>query len=159
MIAVMYLFLRLKKNLIVDVTCALIILLFMYASLSKLIDYDKFRVQLSQSPMLTTFASWVAIVVPAIEILLSLLLSINRFRLAGLYASFALMVMFTAYIIAITKFSEVVPCSCGGVLQNMTWNQHLFFNIIFVLLALTAVLLHEPTYSNFYNRGSRKPAK
>ena len=53
------------------------------------------------------------------------------------------MVMFTAYIIAITRFSEYVPCSCGGVLQNMSWNQHLFFNIGFVLIALTGVILHS----------------
>jgi len=155
----MYLSLRLKKTFVVDVICALLILLFMYAALSKLIDYEKFRVQLSQSPMLTLYASWVAIVVPAVEILLSLLLSINRLRLIALYGSFALMVMFSAYIIAITQFSEVVPCSCGGILQNMTWSQHLFFNIIFVLLTFTAILFHEPTYSNFNNRGSRKPAE
>lgn len=155
----MYLSLRLRKDLIVDVICALFILLFMYASVSKLIDYEKFRVQLSQSPMLTSFANWIAIVIPAIEILLSFLLSINRLRLIGLYGSFILMALFTAYIIAITQFSEVVPCSCGGVLQNMTWNQHLFFNIIFVLLALTAILFYEPTYSNINNRGSRKPVE
>ncbi len=67
-----------------------------------------------------------------------------RLCLAGLYAAFSLMTMFTAYIVAILRFSDYVPCSCGGVLQNMTWNQHLVFNIAFVLLALTGIILKEP---------------
>jgi hypothetical protein len=51
--------------------------------------------------------------------------------------------MFTGYIIAITRFSDNVPCSCGGVLQTMSWNQHMVFNIVFILLALTGVFLHS----------------
>ncbi|MEJ0031509.1 MAG: MauE/DoxX family redox-associated membrane protein [Bacteroidota bacterium] len=41
------------------------------------------------------------------------------------------MVMFTAYIVVITRFSEYTPCSCGGVLEKMSWDQHLVFNIGF----------------------------
>jgi hypothetical protein len=51
--------------------------------------------------------------------------------------------MFTAYIIAITKFSDYIPCSCGGVLQEMGWGEHLVFNICFVLLALAAILCYR----------------
>jgi len=71
------------------------------------------------------------------------MLAFLRFRLLGLYASFSLMVMFTAYIIAITKFSDYIPCSCGGVLQNMSWNQHLIFNIGFILLAVAGIIFHS----------------
>lgn len=134
---------RLKKASIVDLICFLLILLFIYASVSKLLDYEKFLVQLQKSPLLTAFANWVVILIPAIEILLSVFLSTSKLCLIGLYGSFSLMVVFTAYIIAITHFAEYIPCSCGGVLQNMTWNQHLVFNIAFILLALLGILLHE----------------
>ena len=132
-----------KNQLIPEAISFLLIFIFVYAAFSKILDFQKFRVQLGQSPMLTAFAGWVAWIIPAVEILISLMLAIPRYRLAGLYASFSLMVMFTAYIIAITRFSEYVPCSCGGVLQNMSWNQHLLFNIGFVLIALTGVILHS----------------
>jgi len=123
------------KYSIVDIISALLILLFVYAAVSKLLDYQKFRVQLGQSPLLTAFAGWMAWIVPAIEIIVSLLLAFSNTRLFALYASFTLMVMFSGYI----------PCSCGGVLQKMSWNQHLVFNIIFVLIAMTGILIHGKT--------------
>jgi hypothetical protein len=113
----------------------------MYAAASKLFDFQKFRVQLGQSPLLTAFAGWVAWIVPSVEIGISVMLAITRLRLTAFYLSFSLMTMFTAYIIAITKFSDYIPCSCGGILQSMSWGRHLVFNICFVLLSGAAVLL------------------
>ena len=129
------------QTILVEIISALLIFLFMYAAISKLLDYQKFQVQLGQSPLLTAFAGWVSWIIPFLEIIISIMLAVRKFRLFGLYASFSLMVMFTSYIIAITKFSDYIPCSCGGVLQNMSWNQHLIFNIAFILLALTGIIL------------------
>lgn len=133
-----------KRKLIVEGICVLLILLFVYAASSKLMDYNKFRVELGKSPLLTAFAGYVAAGIPAIELVIAGMLSIPKFRLPGLYASLTLMVMFTAYIVAILQFSFYVPCTCGGVLQQLTWNAHLVFNIVFVALAFTAILLCEP---------------
>ncbi len=130
-----------KKRFIVDIIAALFIALFVYAAASKLLDYQKFKVQIGKSPLLTAFTGWIPWFIPTIELIIGLFLVIPRFRLTALYASFGLMVMFTAYIIAILKFSEYIPCSCGGILQNMSWNQHLIFNIGFVLLSIAAIFL------------------
>jgi uncharacterized membrane protein YphA (DoxX/SURF4 family) len=139
---------RLKKSTIIDIICFLFILLFVYAALTKLVDYQKFRVQLGQSPILTAFADFVSITVPGIEIIIAVMLSFQKLRLFALYAAFSLMIMFTAYIIVITKFSEYIPCSCGGVLQNMSWNQHLIFNIVFVILGLMGIVIQSKSMSN-----------
>ena len=137
------LFTRVKRSTIVEIICYLFILLFVYAAVSKIIDYKNFRVQIGKSPLLTFFPDLVAIVVPTIELIIALALASVRARLVGLYASFSLMILFTAYIAAITNFSDYIPCSCGGVLQHMTWNQHLIFNIFFVVMGAVGVLLHD----------------
>jgi uncharacterized membrane protein YphA (DoxX/SURF4 family) len=129
------------KNIIVEIIVFLFIILFVYAALAKLLDYEKFLVQLGQSPLLTAFAGWVAWSIPTVEIIIAVMLAVPRWRNAGLYAAFSLMVMFSAYIVAIVQFSDNIPCSCGGILEGMTWNQHLIFNIFFVLLALTGIVL------------------
>jgi uncharacterized membrane protein YphA (DoxX/SURF4 family) len=131
-----------KKEWITEIISALFVVLFIYAAAMKLIDYDKFTLQLGQSPVLTAFAGIVVWLVPAVEVVIAMLLMTTRFRLAGLYAAFSLMVMFTAYIIVITRFSEYVPCSCGGVLEKLSWNDHLVFNIAFVALAAVAILIY-----------------
>jgi hypothetical protein len=131
-----------KKIIIIEIICALFMLLFVYAAVTKLIDYEKFRVQIGQSPLLIAFADWIAWIVPAIELVIAVILGVPRIRLMGLYASFTLMIMFTAYIIMILNFADHVPCSCGGILEKMGWTEHLIFNIAFVLLALIAIVLN-----------------
>jgi hypothetical protein len=126
---------------LIDLAVFLVIILFTYAALSKLLEYDKFTVQLSQSPLLTAFAGTVAWTIPTLEIVLAAMISIPRWRLYGLYGSYTLMVIFTAYIIVITRFSEYVPCSCGGVLQKLGWTEHLIFNLFFVALCGIAIVL------------------
>lgn len=130
-----------KKTVIIEVICFLFIVLFMYAAIIKLLDYEKFKAQIGQSPLLTAFSGWVVWVVPMIEIVLALLLMTQRFRLMALYGAFNLMIIFTAYIVAILQFSEYVPCSCGGVLTRLGWTEHLIFNMFFVLLGLMGIIL------------------
>lgn len=124
---------------LVEIISILFIVLFTYAALTKIIDYQSFEAQLGQSPLLLPFAKWLAWIVPTTEILISILLSINRFRLVSLYASFGLMALFTNYIIVLMNYSYYIPCSCGGILQHMSWKIHLLFNIIFLLMAAVAI--------------------
>lgn len=131
------------RKIAVDMVVSLYILLFVYAALTKLQDYQKFVVQLGQSPMLTNYAKVLAVVIPFIELAISMMLILPKTRLKGLYAAFGLMVMFTTYIVLASRFSDYVPCSCGGVLEGMTWAQHLTFNAVFVLFGLTGILLHS----------------
>lgn len=133
------------KELTIDIIAALYILLFLYAALTKLTDYEKFRVQLGQSPLLTSIAGFVAWFIPAVEILLATMLTFTRTRLLAMYGSFTLMVMFTAYIVAILNFSDFIPCNCGGLLQSMQWSEHLVFNIVFAGLAASAILMTPNT--------------
>lgn len=121
----------------------LFIFLFVYAAGSKVLDFETFQVQLAQSPLLSAYAGIIAWLVPGIEILIAGLLIFPRFRNLALYASFTLMVMFTAYIFIILKFSDFIPCSCGGVLEKMSWTQHLIFNVVFIILAGVAILFSK----------------
>lgn len=128
-------------NTTITVICYLFVLLFLYAATSKLLDFETFTVQLAQSPLLSAYAGIIAWMVPGIEILIAGLLIFPRFRTLALYASFTLMVMFTAYIFIILNFSDFIPCSCGGVLEKLSWTQHLIFNVVFIVLAGGAILI------------------
>jgi uncharacterized membrane protein YphA (DoxX/SURF4 family) len=128
------------KNTIIDIICLLFALLFIYAATSKLFDFENFTIQLGQSPLLSAFAGWISITVPVLEIIIAVSLLIKPLRVPALYASYLLMVMFTAYIYIILNYSAFVPCSCGGILEKMTWEEHLVFNSFFIILAVIAIL-------------------
>ena len=130
-----------KRKIALEIICFLFVLLFTYAAANKLIDYQKFRVQIGLSPLLTGFGSFIPWMVIGAEFIVSIFLLIPRFRLHALFASFSLMTVFTAYIVAILEFSSFVPCSCGGVLEKLGWTEHLIFNSAFVALALVGIIL------------------
>ncbi|UPZ17929.1 MauE/DoxX family redox-associated membrane protein [Flavobacterium humidisoli] len=118
-----------------EAICFSLIVLFVYASLSKLLDYENFRTELGQSPVFTAYAGAAAPTVLTLELLTALFLGWKPARKWALLSSFILMVMFTAYIYIILNFSDYIPCSCGGVLQRLGWRDHIIFNIIFVIIA------------------------
>jgi uncharacterized membrane protein YphA (DoxX/SURF4 family) len=132
----------LKNNLVIIISY-LYVLLFVYAAVSKLLDFNTFQVQLGQSPLLSAFAGWVSWTVVLSELLIAGLLLFDKTKNVALYLAFALMVMFTAYIIIILNFSSFVPCSCGGVLEKMGWTEHLIFNIGFIVLAAVGIILQQ----------------
>lgn len=132
-----------KLKHIPDVVASLCILLFSYAAISKLIDVDRFRIQIGQSPMLTPISDIVSLWLPVGELVLALLLLLPKTRLIALHISFMLMVMFTTYIFLILNFSEHIPCSCGGVLGVLGWKSHLAFNTVFVALILIAIVVYD----------------
>src|SRR5690606_24066672 len=64
-----------------------------------------------------------------------------RYRLLAFYGALGLMTVFTAYIIILLQFSTYIPCSCGGILEQLGWHEHLIFNFIFLGMALLGVFL------------------
>jgi uncharacterized membrane protein YphA (DoxX/SURF4 family) len=133
------------QNLLLEFICLLYILLFVYAAVSKLLDFENFQVQLGQSPLLSAFAGWVSWGVVIVELFISLLLIFPKYRLAGLFAAFSLMVLFTTYIFIILNYSSFIPCSCGGILEKLGWKEHLVFNMLFILLAIVGILILRKT--------------
>ncbi|WP_407635810.1 MauE/DoxX family redox-associated membrane protein [Solitalea canadensis] len=45
------------------------------------------------------------------------------------------------------NFSYYIPCSCGGLLSSLSWNEHIAFNIFFIVLIILALYLREKTPS------------
>lgn len=130
-----------KKEIAVEIIVFLFVILFLYAAGTKLLDYERSVAQIAQSPLLTKMSGFIAWFVPIVEIIVSVMLMVPVLRLTGLYAAFGLMLTFTFYIIAILSFSKELPCACGGVLSMLHWKGHLVFNIVFVILAFTGILL------------------
>lgn len=130
-------------TLIVQVVSSLFILLFVYSAVSKLLDFEDFRVQLAQSPLLSAYAGIIAPSIIIFEILIAILLCFRIPQLLGLYASFNLMIAFTEYIFLILNFSDSIPCSCGGIIEKLGWTEHLVLNVAFAVLALVAIIIIE----------------
>lgn len=130
-----------KRSTIVETISALFILLFVYTALSKLMEGIRFEATLKKSPLISIYATTIAWALPVVELVIASLLLFPRTRLAGLYASTALMAIFTLYLSYMVVFTTKLPCSCGGVLTQMSWKQHIIFNLFYTGLGVAGILL------------------
>ena len=87
---------RSLKQSIPYIISILFAMLFLYAAVLKLLDYDQFKVQLQQSNILMGYANTLAWIVPLVEIVVAFYLLADRYRRYALYASLGLMILFTA---------------------------------------------------------------
>ena len=124
--------------------CFFFVILFIYAAVSKLLDFENFQVQLAQSPLLSAYAGLISYAVILIEIVIAGLLLFKGTKLWGLYSTFALMTAFSMYIYLMLNYSDFVPCSCGGILEKMSWTQHLIFNVVTVFIAGVGIVAMYP---------------
>ena len=132
-----------KRTTIVEAVVFLFVILFLYTGISKIMDYTLFKEQLRESPILGFAASFVARWLPIAEFLLALMLVVPRWRLRGLYLSTGLMIGFTVYIIVLMSIADHLPCSCGGVLAQLSWGQHIVFNSVFIALGVLGIVMEK----------------
>jgi hypothetical protein len=131
-----------RRKIIIEIISSLLILLFLYASVSKWLAFKSFVGDMNNQPFPNWMTPWLVWSIPSMEVLIVLLLIFDRTRLPGLYASLVLMGAFTVYTAAVLLHAfKFVPCSCGGVIRKLTWPQHLFFNLFFVGITVAGIIL------------------
>ena len=72
-----------KRKSIIEIISCLLIFLFVYTAISKLLDYNSFEHVLQKSPLIGDYAAVVALTLPITESLVALLLIVPGTRLWG----------------------------------------------------------------------------
>jgi hypothetical protein len=138
-----------KRTSIIETVTIFNVILFLYTGIAKIMDYTVFKEQLADSPILGFAAKSIAILLPVTEFIVVIMLVIPRWRLKGLYSSLALMIAFTTYIISMFIVAPTMPCSCGGAIELLSWQQHLFLNVIFILINVWSIYLLKKEVQTF----------
>ena len=130
----------LHLNLVSDVSAVALILMWMYAAMSKLFSFENFRLELLGHNLIRNHASLIALNIPIAELLIVLLLVFTRTQRIGHYASAGLLAVFTGYIIYMFQFYPHAPCSCGGGISSLSWKEHIAFNLSFMGVSVIGLL-------------------
>lgn len=132
------------KAAFIELTRFLLILLFVYTACSKIQTFHDFQVMLTRSPMIgKQLSTFVAVFIPTIEIIAAGLLLFPKTTLKGFYLSTVLMGMFTLYVSYMVLFVPKLPCVCGGVIERMSWKQHIVFNAAFTLMGVICCIKYK----------------
>jgi putative oxidoreductase len=149
-----------KRSLSTEIFTALLMALFTYTAVSKIHEHKKFLHTLNESPLIHNEAGIIAWLLPAAELLIVLLLFFAATHRAGLVLSLTALSVFTLYLGYIILFASHLPCSCGGVVSGLSWNEHVVFNLCFIVINLLALQKEKKIFiKNLYgvSRKSRKP--
>jgi Methylamine utilisation protein MauE. len=129
-----------SKEIVVQTASGLLILLFLYTGSNKFFAFDHFVGQMQNQVFPQTWVPFLIYGLPSIEIIIAVLLMFNKTKMIALWASLVLMSLFTIYTaLVLFNFFGRVPCSCGGVIEQLSWGQHLIFNLVFVFIAITGI--------------------
>ncbi|MBD1434366.1 hypothetical protein H8B06_16155 [Sphingobacterium sp. DN00404] len=132
-----------KTHIITLISIALL-LLWIPASLDKLIYFQAFKSGILRQPFSDTLGQMLIYTLPLLEIIAAICIVNGRFRLVGFGLSSLLMAAFTGYIgIALLGAWEKLPCGCGSVISGMSWTQHLWFNLFFLALSIWGYFLQR----------------
>lgn len=122
-----------KSEFLGEASSLLLCLLFAYTAISKVYDWQGTKGGLYNQ----VFPEWMATALlyglPPIELITAIMLISNPFRKAGFLVSIMLLTAFSLYIgIVMTGIFGRIPCSCGGIINNLGWGEHLVFNLVFL---------------------------
>lgn len=133
-----------KREKIIKVISGLFILLWLYAAVAKLLDYPSSYLSMQRQPLPVWSKEILTWLIPAVELILAGLLYHPRTRKSGMVLSTALMAVFTVYVgAALNHALGHIPCSCGGIISHFSWRQHFWFNIAWLLLAITGMMQYR----------------
>lgn len=131
-----------KRETIIEISVAVLFLLYLFAAILKGVTFQQYTYDMRTQP-LPGWLIWLATYgLPPFHLALAILLIPVKTRLAALYTSTALMMIYTLYISGMYfEWIDDRPCSCTGITRNMSWGQHLWFNIGFLTVSASALML------------------
>lgn len=132
-----------KQKPTIDIIIAVLVMLLLYTSFSKLLDLPRFEASLRKQPFAPRLQQTLLWLLPSMEILVAGLLMVPRTKVYALWGYAAMMAVFTGYIAAILLHAYPrIPCTCGGLISQLSWPQHLVFNLFFLALGIWALIIN-----------------
>ena len=140
---------EIKSRSFIKISVSIIALLWFYAAVSKLMNFEHFRGAIQKQPLLPIIKPVIIYGLLPFEVFIGVLLIAEKWVMKGLTLSaitFLLFFIYTALILS--KVFGGVPCACGGLIEKMGWTFHLWFNLGFFTLTLITIIIHKKERSH-----------
>lgn len=139
------------KNLIAEIIIFLLLLMWAYTFVSKVLDFDTFRRQINGAYLLSSLGSPLPYLLQVLHLSLVVLLIKKSWRKLGLITSLSVLLLYTGYLIYILKFAPSIPCSCISLYSALNWNDQLLINLAGLVLNIIGLIIFsfkQPPHSS-----------
>lgn len=133
-----------KKEKLYHICIIMLLILWIPTLMEKVLNFNSFKSDMLRQPFDDTLAPIVYYSIPLVEGVVVLLLIKPTYQRLGLILSSILLLIFTVYVSsAILGLWERTPCGCGLIVSGLSWHQHFFFNVFFLLISILGLYLHK----------------
>ncbi len=140
----------LSRKSISDFGYYFLILFLTYVFVNKVIDIPAFNSNIFKTGLYSSeVAKIMAYLVLIIELLNILFLLFSKKK--GLFISLGMFLIFTIYITFLNFTNRYEVCGCGGVLNGLSFEKHLFINLGLVILTLISINFSYENKASFDN--------
>lgn len=145
-----------KKEVVIQIACLLLVFVLSYTTAAKLLNFSHYTRSMLSQPVAEWVIYGLIYLVPLVEGIAILLLLLPSTRKKGFWLSTALMCVFTFYVcyILLSGLAQHT-CPCGGLFSQLNWSEHLLVNSSLLLISFLASLFDEPVSRIFHGREKR----
>ena len=130
-----------RKEIVIQIISLLFIALWSYAAFSKILDWEMNKRAMLMQPFPLWMANILFWLIPLLELVLVVFLLNIHTRIRALLASVILLSTFSIYIaLILSRAFGSIPCACAGIFSQMGHAEHLYFNLLFILLGGIALI-------------------
>jgi len=132
------------KTVAVNIASFLLIAMFTSFFLEQLYHFEQFQSKMQRQVFSPTLSNVLSYVIPLLLVIATTCLIIPKKRHVGLFSASVLMALFTGYVSAVLLgLFEFRPCACISIIKDISWQGQLYFNIAFLFIAFSALLLNS----------------
>lgn len=139
------------KQIMINAIAYIFLFIFIYSAYENATKHSAFVESLERYTFIKEYAYWISWLIISAEVTVSFLLLFPTTRKLGLYGAFIIMLLFTIGLLIIVFTMAAQYCSCSGFLKSLSAREHIWFNAVFIVLAIMGIRLAALS--------SRAPAK
>lgn len=140
----------------------ILIFVYIYTATSKILDMKTTMGSMNNQPFDNRFTPALIAFVLIAEYATSFLLLFDKTRRIGYWTSLGMMILFTGYVgLVLGNYYDRVPCSCGGIINTLSWTQHLVLNLMLIVMSILGLMITKkqkhPPEGPVYNKWMGSP--
>jgi len=129
------------RKIIVEVICFVLMMNWFYEGIYKVAYFQQFGFYIANAPLLGIFGGVLKYVIPFGEVVLAMMLIIQKYRRLALYWTIGLSIVFILWIMCVYLFTYRIFWPYHGLWEKPTWMGRMLVSLGMCWGAFTAILL------------------
>ena len=130
-----------KKNVIIEIICFLLMLNFFYEGVYKLAHFGDWRFWITEQPLIKSIGGLLKYVVPIAEIVFSILLALPSKRKVALYSIISMQILFILWVMSVYLLTAYLFWPYHAIWDKPTWMGKMSFGLVLSWLAYWVIYL------------------